>query len=183
MTYTVGGSYYWFELRQQAACMATCSFLIAHRLFSDNSRYVTDMAGTFLSCPKHPDQPWAPPASSGISEGSKAVEAWSWALTTVKLPNHESVEPSYTSPHIHAAASAAAMVQFWLCLVPAVHLTLQQPQHSWRCNMFRIVTLWTCPIQGPNIPCTEQNVPFPLLKTSRYSLWKHSPPPENRMGE
>jgi hypothetical protein len=103
MTYSVGGSYYCFELRQQAACVATCSFLIATacsaiaQSFCDWQGWDEETYLPFYLAQTVQTSCEAPPASSLMREGSKAAEAWSSPFTTIKCRGRESVEFSYTS--------------------------------------------------------------------------------------
>jgi len=131
MTHSVGGSYYCFELRQQAACVATCSFLIAHRLFSDSTvvMWLTGLGGEnvspFLSGPNPPDQLWG----SAILLFNAWGEQSGWG---VKLATHHHQIPRSWISGIFLyfskmSSSFVATVHFWLCLLPAVHLTLQKP--------------------------------------------------------
>jgi len=132
MTYSVGGSYYCFELRQQAACVATCSSLIAHRLFSDSTvvMWLTGLGRGNISRHRHPPlYAWG--------------EQCGWG---VKLATHHPQMPrswiSGISLYFPKKSSSVATVHFWLCRLPTVHLTLQKPNHSWHCNMYFL--LWFC---------------------------------------
>lgn len=128
MTHSVGGSYYCFELRQQAACVATCSFPIAHRLFSD-SRVVMWLTGLgrgnvspFLSCPNPPDHLWG--SASLLFNAWGEQSGWGVNLAT----HHHQTPISRISGiflNFPKMSSSVATVHFWLCRLPAVHLTLQ----------------------------------------------------------
>jgi len=161
MTHSVGGSYYCFELRQQAACVATCSFLIAHRLFSDSTvvMWLTGLGrgnvSPFLSSPNPPDQLWGSaillfnPLTAKLNPISHLlallgvhhiihvsrvrVNAWGeqsgWG---VKLATHHHQMPRSWISGIFLyfpkmSSSFVATVHFWLCRLPAVHLTLKKP--------------------------------------------------------